>query len=325
MKFTTGLKIFGYVLVALTAASCTPVVQSPAVVASDEMSLDDAQDIAAYFYGQHLSRFGDHPLMRAKSFEDTLEILRSDNIALFPSGIRAALTIPGVKGRAMVAQTELAWGEALIVLGQAQIRVLDRLSEYKDKEQAAFDAGKMDARDKAAFQELRDAYDQSYSLAKALIRVGVHRIEVGGEAARQVIEEFPRSYLGYRVAADFYRLTKEWKDFDRVMIKLQQLNPVSVGLAFQKGVAARDREGDVVAARRWFSVALSRDARFTRASVHTVMTQDSYIEFERAFQAFRQVHPDHQLVLWAAPLVGRLHRVRLGKPDLNTPRSPLNQ
>ena len=116
---------------------------------------------------------------------------------------------------------------------------------------------------------------------------GIHRIEVGGEAARQVIEEFPRSYLGYRVAADFYRLTKKWKQFDAVMIKLQQLNPVSVGLAFQKGVSARDRERDVVAARRWFSVALSRDARFTRASVHQMMTQDSYIEFERAFQAFR--------------------------------------
>ena len=292
---------------------------------STEMSLDDAQDIAAYFYGQHLSRFGDHPLMRAKSFEDTLEILRSDNIALFPSGIRAAIAIPGVKGRAMVAQTELAWGEALTVLGSAQLRILERLSEYKEKEQAAFDAGKMNAKDKQAFQELVDAYDQSFSLAKALIRVGVHRIEVGGEAARQVIEEFPRSYLGYRVAADFYRLTAQWKKFDEVMNKLQQLNPVSVGLAFQKGVAARDRAGDVVAARRWFSVALSRDSRFTRASVHQVMTQDSYIEFERAFQDFRQAHPDHQLVLWAAPLVGRLHKVRIGKPDLNTPRSPRAQ
>ena len=292
---------------------------------SDEMSLDDAQDIAAYFYGQHLSRFGDHPLMRAKTFEDTLEILRSDNIALFPSGIRTAISIPGVKGRAMVAQTELAWGEALTVLGNVQLRILDRLAEYKNREQAAFDAGQLDARDQAAFKELRDAYDQSYSLAKALIRVGIHRIEVGGEAARQVIEEFPRSYLGYRVAADFYRLTKQWKQFDAVMIKLQQLNPVSVGLAFQKGVAARDRDGDVVAARRWFSVALSRDARFTRASVHQIMTQDSYIEFERAFQDFRQIHPDHQIVLWAAPLVGRLHKVRIGKPDLNTPISPLAQ
>ena len=325
MKLIQVFKISSFLaILGLVVGCAAPSVNEPVAV-STEMSLDDAQDIAAYFYGQHLSRFGDHPLMRAKTFEDTLEVLRSDNIALFPSGIRAAMSIPGVKGRAMVAQTELAWGEALTVLGSAQLRILERLNEYKEREQAKLDAGQLDGRDQLAFKELKDAYDQSYSLAKALIRVGVHRIEVGGEAARQVVQEFPRSYLGYRVAADYYRLTSQWEKFDQVMNKLQQLNPVSVGLAFQKGVAARDRKGDVVEARRWFSVALSRDSRFTRASVHKVMTQDSYIEFERAFQDFRQAHPDHQLVLWAAPLVGRLHRVRLGKPDLNTPVSPRAQ
>ncbi|MBT6175827.1 MAG: hypothetical protein HOI23_01180, partial [Deltaproteobacteria bacterium] len=118
---------------------------------------------------------------------------------------------------------------------------------------------------------------------------------------------------------DFYRLTQNWALFDEVMNKLQQLNPVSVGLAFQKGAAARHRDKDLESARRWFSVALSRDARFTRASVHQVMSQDSYIEFERAFQKFRGLHPDHQLVLWTAPLIGRLHQARIGKPDLRLP------
>ncbi|MBT6433664.1 MAG: hypothetical protein HOK28_11265 [Deltaproteobacteria bacterium] len=312
-------KISIFLCAAWLVSGCSGVSSQKEIVVSDDVDLDDAQDIAAYFYGQHLSRFGDHPLMRAKSFEDTLEILRADNIALFPAGIRAALVIHGVKGRAMVAQMELAWGEALLMLGQAQLKVLERLAPYKLKEQAGLDAGTLDADQKAEFSEFCDAYDQSEALANALVRVARHRIEVGGVAASQVIKEFPRSYLGYRVAADFYRLTQNWALFDEVMNKLQQLNPVSVGLAFQKGAAARHRDKDLESARRWFSVALSRDARFTRASVHQVMSQDSYIEFERAFQKFRGLHPDHQLVLWTAPLIGRLHQARIGKPDLRLP------
>lgn len=312
-------KISIYLCAALLLAGCAGATSQKEIIVSDEVDLDDAQDIAAYFYGQHLSRFGDHPLMRAKTFQDTLEILRADNIALFPAGIRAAMVIHGVKGRAMVAQMELAWGEALLMLGQAQLKVLKRLEPHKSKQQALLDAGQLDAAKSAEFKEFCDAYDQSEALANALVRVGHHRVEVGGEAASQVIAEFPRSYLGYRVAADFYRLTQNWASFDEVMHKLQQLNPVSVGLAFQKGAAAKDRSGDLKSARRWFSLALSRDARFTRASVHRVMSQDSYIEFERAFQKFRTAHPDHQLVLWTAPLVGRLHKIRIGEPDLRTP------
>jgi hypothetical protein len=312
-------KISIYICVASLVAGCSGVSSQKEIVVSSDVDLDDAQDIAAYFYGQHLSRFGDHPLIRAESFEDTLEILRADNIGLFPSGIRAAMVIPGVKGRAMVAQMELAWGEALLLLGQSQLKVLKRLGPHKAKEEAALDAGSLDAGAKAKFKEFRDVYDQSEALANALIRVGEHRIEVGGDAASQVIAEFPRSYLGYRVAADFYRLTRKWELFDEVMYKLQQLNPVSVGLAFQKGAAVKERQRDLKTARRWFSVALSRDARFTRASVHNVMSQDSYIEFERAFQKFRGAHPDHQLVLWTAPLIGRLHNIRIGEPDLRMP------
>ena len=319
MKYFGQRKILMHILMALLVAGCAGLSSQKEIVISDDVVLDNAQDIAAYFYGKHLSRFGNHRLMQAKTFEDTLEVLRTDNIALFPSGIRAAISIPGVKGRAMVAQLELAWGEALVILGQAQLKVLERLAPHKEAQSAALAAGSLDEAEKGEFKKFRDSIDQSQALATALVRVGQHRIDIGGEAARQVIEEFPRSYLGYRVAADFYRLMKDWSAFDIVMNKLQQLNPVSVGLAFQKGAAARERLGKLKEARRWFSIALSRDGHFTRASVHRVMSQESYIEFERAFQNFRQKHPEHQMVLWTAPLVGQLHKVRIGKPELRTP------
>lgn len=300
-------------------AACSGASSQNAPRASD---LDDAQDIAAYFYGQHLSRFGDHPLHRAANFEDTLEILRADNIALFPTGIRVAVTLRGVKGRAMVAQLELAWGEALGILGVIQLKVLAQFETFLRAQEEQLAAGKMSDAEEKKFNELLDAVDETRALAGALIRVGEHRVQVGGEAARQVIEEFPKSYLGYRVAADYYRLTGRWDAFDQVMTRLQQLNPVSVGLAFQKGAAALQRKGDLDEALRWFNIVLSRDGQFTRASVHRLMSMSSYIDFEREFQRFRSKHPDHQLVLWTAPLVGRLHQLRLGEPDLRTPLSP---
>ena len=119
MKKLLTQKISVYLCAVWLVVGCTGLPSQKEIVVSGDIDLDDAQDIAAYFYGKHLSRSGDHPLMRAKSFEDTLEILRADNIALFPAGIRVALSLPGVKGRAMVAQMELgrssfnAWASSI--------------------------------------------------------------------------------------------------------------------------------------------------------------------------------------------------------------------
>jgi tetratricopeptide (TPR) repeat protein len=280
------------------------------------LTLVDAQDIAAYFYGQQMSKLGDHPLRHAKTFEDALEILRTDNVALFPTGIRVAMQLPGVKGLAMVAQIELAWGEGLILLGRVQLKMVEQLEPYRERLREKKSLGTLNINEKQDLDILEDALDETRVLAEALGLVGAHRMSIGGQTARQVIERYPSSYLGYRVAADFYRMTGNWRKFDEVMAKLTEINPVSVGLYFQRGASLLDRGGDHTEARRWLKLALSRDKKFTRAWVHLLMAQDSNMDFEREFRRFRTERPDHQLVLWAAPLIGRLHHIRLTYPRL---------
>ena len=280
------------------------------------LTLVDAQDIAAYFYGQQMSKLGDHPLRAAQTFEDALDILRTDNVALFPTGIRVAMQLPGVKGSAMVAQTELAWGEGLILLGRVQLRMVDQLEPYRQSLREKKDAGTLNVNEKQDLATLEDSLDQTRVLAEALSLVGQHRMSIGGQAARQLIERYPSSYLGYRVAADFYRMTGNWRKFDEVMAKLSEINPVSVGLYFQRGASILERGGDHVEARKWLKLALSRDRKFTRAWVHLLMAQDSNMDFEREFRRFRSERPEHQLVLWAAPLIGKLHHIRLSYPKL---------
>ena len=101
---------------ALAASACATAPKSPCRAAGAGMSLEEAQAIATEFESNHLGQDPNNPLREPKSLDDVLEILKSDELDLFPAGVSFASKQPGVQAKALAAQIELAWGEAELTL-----------------------------------------------------------------------------------------------------------------------------------------------------------------------------------------------------------------
>ena len=155
-------------------------------------------------------------------------------------------------------------------------------------------------------KELRAKAADAQQTAEALKLSAAEHLARGVEIARQVIKQAPTEYLGYRVAADYYRLTGDWKGFDGMLARLAKANPSSNGLVFLKGVAAYQRDKDVAAASKLLRTAVANDPRFTRAQVHLVMIQPTLEETWAEFVKLQRMSPEHPVVRWTGPGLARL-------------------
>jgi tetratricopeptide (TPR) repeat protein len=247
----------------------------------------------------------DHPLRTPSTLQDVEQILKLDQVALFRQGVELARSLDGVEARALEAQIELAWGESYLALLQVMLRLNEQLEQELAtlSQRADIDTGPRD--------ELRRAVRRSERLAEAFELLSIEHSTLGAARANALITKYPSSYLGYRVAADFYRMVRDWRRFAQMVSKIEQLNPASNGLVFLRGTAASLQHGDSAAAATWFRRALDNDPQFVRAQVHLLLLQKDIESTYAEFQALKQLNPSHQIVHWAGEsieLAFRLHR-----------------
>src|SRR5437868_5598820 len=111
-------------------------------------------------------------------------------------------------------------------VGCAGTSAVTRASDHQNlslEEAQAIVTG-LDAKAQVRCGHLEKALDETSGVSNALTRLGDEHITEGIKEAKDVIAANPNDYLGYRVAADFYRLTEDWANFDIAVKKLEELN-----------------------------------------------------------------------------------------------------
>jgi len=239
-------------------------------------------------------------LVRPRSYDDVLEVLKLDQLSLFPGAVAFISGQKDIRAQALLAQIELAWAESLQQLAEIDANLAARFRDLADNADRQGDDAEVSA------SELRASAADAQQTAEALKLAAADHLSRGLEVARGVIKQAPNDYLGYRVAADYHRLTGDWASFDAMLTKLEKANPNSNGLLFLKGVAASQRAHDNDTAAKLLRAALAKDPRFTRAQVQLMLVQPTREPPWAALMKLTAMSPNHPIVRWTGPALERL-------------------
>ena len=157
----------------------------------------------------------------------------------------------------------------------------------------------------------RENIKDSVSLAKMQINavkkasdnlnsIAFTKLKKGSEMVLKVLEKNPESYGGYRLAADLYRINKEWEKCHQAMEKIEKLNPDSNGLRFIKGAVALHEKQDHKEAVSFLKLAVEKDPKFAKAWFFLASVYMDMKETDKALDALNkclEVSTGHQLAL----------------------------
>lgn len=303
-------RLAGPTLLACLLGACAahPAQPAPAAAAALDLAAQELAQaramVAAFESGQPSAAVP--PELRAPASLDDVElILKRDQINLFGAGAALACAQSDARALALCGQIELAWGEALSLVAELQSQAYAELSRQARGLELALASGAPAGAGPQELVALRDEAARAVTLAAALDLVASEHIAAGAEVARTVIERFPESYLGYRVAADYYRLRRQWDRFDTMVAALRATNPDSNGLRFVQGVAAWERGRDRAAAAAQFEAALAADPDFVRAQAHLLLIQPTVADTARQLRRLAERNGEHQIVVLAGPAIER--------------------
>ena len=82
-----------------------------------------------------------------------------------------------------------------------------------------YEAEALTARESRELVDLRKTFDEYGSLVESLVLTANDHYLRGADVARKIIRDYPEAYQGYRVLADFYRITQDWTKFDEMVAK----------------------------------------------------------------------------------------------------------
>jgi len=295
-------------VLALLISGCSN--SSAAIKVADErgFTVDEARRVVAAFEARQTAVQTNDPLAQGKTLDDALEILKRDEVALFPKGVELAEKDGTVKGKVLQAQIELAWGEGQHIvsdlLARATLNLRDEMQALLRKQSAK----PLDAEEQASLQSLEKTLNDVTGLSSALTTLGDEHIAKGIAVAEAAIAQAPDDYAGYRVAADFYRLREDWAKFDETIAKLEKLNPDSNGLVFARAMDALSRQGERAKGIELLNKALTTDPKFTRARAQLVLAQTEVEAAWKEFEALKASTPNHQIVTWLGPTLEAEHK-----------------
>jgi hypothetical protein len=290
-----------------TAGSTAGREQTTVTAEGEAMSIEEAREVVASIEASWpLS--ADNPLLNPTSLDDVEKILKLDQVRLFPAAIAYARSLGSVEALALHGQIELAWAEAYVILVEV-IGNLDRL--YSSTTEALEEKNLAHGLDDAETRRLAELTDASAKLRRAgrafAALITEHMVN-GSERAQKAIDQYPDSYLGYRVMADYHRLMQEWDAFEEMIAKIQERNPDSNGMRFLKGAAAFQKARDASAAAEFYRDALAKDPAFVRAQAHLMMIQTDPKALYSEYVKLKALNAEHQIVSWAAKGLERMYQ-----------------
>ncbi|MBI5494173.1 MAG: hypothetical protein HY904_04045 [Deltaproteobacteria bacterium] len=272
------------------------------------MSTEEARQLVASLEQQQAKASDKDALRNPQSMDDLLQILKRDQIDLFPAGVAFAAKSADPKAKALQAQIELAWGDAHLMLAELFTDAATRLrASVRQLNRGAFHGEAQHER----VAEMQKTIQQCDTVSQALEILAAEHTGAGAKLAQEVINANPSDYVGWRLAADFYRMRGEWPKFDDMVKKIEATNPDSNGLVFLRGTAALERDGNVAESSALLRQALTKDPQFTRAQAQLVLSRPSIEETYEELNKLKALAPNHQIVVWAGPAISAAYNARM--------------
>jgi tetratricopeptide (TPR) repeat protein len=236
------------------------------------------------------------PLANPQSLEDVEAILKRDQVNLFARALAFTAADSSFDATVLSGQIELAWGENYMLLMEILLRVRDNFGTAADKLDAQAASAPLSTTDADRLAWLRGSADELALRIEALKLVSIDHIASGFAKAEEVIEQAPDNYLGYRLEADYYRILRDWENFNAMVAKIKETNKDSNGLLFLLGAAAFQTEHDRAKAEKYYREALAKDPAFVRAQAHLLIIQDQIDRTYAELVALEKLNPNHQFV-----------------------------
>jgi tetratricopeptide (TPR) repeat protein len=272
------------------------------------MSLEQARAIVAEIESTWPSR-EDSALMHPTSYADVEQILKLDQVNLYPGAVAFIATQTGPQARALHAQIEMAWAETYIlmvqILDNLEKRYTPRLAEL-EKKMAAGPLRDDEQRERSTIVLVLPQLQRN---REAFKKLAFEHIVTGQEKAEKVMADYPDNYLGYRVAADMYQMLRGWDQFGEMVQKIEQTNPKSNGLVFCRGAEAIERYSDAAKAADYFHQALKNDPQFVRAQAYLLMIQKEPPGMYAELMNLEKLNHNHQLIMWAGKSIQKAYEL----------------
>lgn len=251
-----------------------------------------------------------NPLRKPKSLDDVAAILESDQLDLFPAGVKVALADSSRKGKVLAAQLEIAWGEDLrIVAHLVDLLSADLRQERRELEQSEA-VGKLSPDDEKRLTAISTLVDREDALLAAASRLAPIHLAKGAKLAEALVSETPEGYEGYRVLADYARIRGDWAKYDAMVKEVEQRHPQSNGLLFLKGIALTERESDLEGGAKLLREAVAKDPKFCRAQAHLVFLASGLTKKREEVAKLKAMNPQHQLVALTGPIIEAVYEAR---------------
>jgi hypothetical protein len=266
-------------------------------VENAELTSAEANNIVNIFEGKQQLTDAPDPLLAPKSLDDVLEILRRDEIRLFKNGAAFAKNEGSLRGKALAAQIELAWGENQHNLTDILQRAVWHIEEGQTLLERKVGRGIATDAEKEKLKQLKSTLADTRDVSRALNRLGDEHLAAGLALTKEFAAKAPEDYVGYRLMADYERIQENWPAFDKAIAKLAEKNPDSAGLLFSRGMEAIHRENNWQKGAGFLRDVLKKDPKFARAQAMLVgIQQDTGLAYKE-FQALRAISPNHQIVV----------------------------
>lgn len=257
-------------------------------------------------------------LLAPKTVEDAQNIVRSDNISLFPKAdaVFAAHLVKqpdDLKNLTWHAQLYLAWSDSASLTQKTLGSSVSRLEKKKEKAEQILAAAEVDMAQqeqaKASIEELNWLIPMTNKVLAELAKVQQEKLAIGQEKTLAILEKHKDTYQGFRLGADMTRQTDEWDKYSDYITKLEQLNPDSNGLLFIRGVVAFSRDKDLQKAEKFLQQAVANDPKFTKAQYYLALTYLNRRKLEDADQAMAktlEISPGHPFANAVQKYINRL-------------------
>lgn len=238
------------------------------------------------------------------SMEQLLDVLLHDDIGRFESAEQLVEGKPGVDALTVHATIELSWSDAystVATLVQERWKRADverrRLTQEKDSGRTFTDA------EKKELEQAEKDVDFDTNANNALKILAKDHLQTAGAIMREVVRQFPDDERSLRVAAFYYLLSEEYRDFDAVMKRLQPVEATDASLQYLRAVESLNRYGIPKDASGFLQAALKLNPAMVRAQAKLVLTEVGVDASYAELQKLRAIAPNHPVVNIAGPAI----------------------
>jgi tetratricopeptide (TPR) repeat protein len=250
------------------------------------------------------------------SMDQLVAIVRSDEVGRFEETVAFLQGKPGIDALSVHATIELAWSDALTTVAALAEEFRKRAEIEETRLGKRRDGG--EELSPADARALDEASQEVASLAKtksALRTLAEDHLRAASVPVAEAMRQFEKDPRSYRVAAFYYLLGADWKQYDKAMTWFEGYG-ADAGILYLRAMESLKRYGVRKDAREYLEQALEVNPALVRAQAKLVLVEEGIDEMNVELQKLQAMAPSHVIVKIAGPAIKREYAFSTSLPAL---------